>query len=206
MFFYSTGDRIKHRREQLGRSQQEVADHVGVSKSAVSKWETGEIERVGIDKIIRLSEILQIDPMDIVMSKDLTPTNTPNNYNTRAVPILRWELQSPALMDNRNIESHFYLDSEIRCDFGLKADGENSLPLAGSGSHSTICFFRISDSLRDGEMGAILYKGTLLIRSFQEIESHIILSDLNRVLDPIITNRTDVRILGRLKYSIYKWR
>lgn len=35
------GERIKDRREKLKLSQEYVAEQIGVSRQAVSKWETG---------------------------------------------------------------------------------------------------------------------------------------------------------------------
>jgi len=42
------GNFIKSRREYLSITQQDVADYVGVTKSAVSRWESGEIGNADI--------------------------------------------------------------------------------------------------------------------------------------------------------------
>lgn len=60
------GNLIKSKREYLNITQQEVANYVGVSKSAVSRWESGDIGNIGIDKIPKLSEILQISPLELI--------------------------------------------------------------------------------------------------------------------------------------------
>ena len=53
------GNMLKQEREKLNLSQQEVADYVKVSKSAISRWESGEVGNMGRSKIVLLAEILK---------------------------------------------------------------------------------------------------------------------------------------------------
>lgn len=83
------GNFIKSKREYLNITQQEVADYVGVSKSAVSRWESGDIGNMGIDKVPRLSEILQISPMELInMDKKHLMERIPNKSNTNPIPLI----------------------------------------------------------------------------------------------------------------------
>lgn len=59
-------DRIKNRRLELGLTLEQVGNHVGVSKSTVRKWETGYISNMRRDKIVKLAEILQLSPIDLI--------------------------------------------------------------------------------------------------------------------------------------------
>lgn len=59
-------DRIKNRRLELGLTLEQVGNHVGVSKSTVRKWETGFISNMRRDKIVKLAEILQLSPIDLI--------------------------------------------------------------------------------------------------------------------------------------------
>ena len=63
----SIGRMLRGKRESLGLSQQEVADYVNVSKSGVSRWESGQLANMGKDKIKLLSEILKIPPATIIL-------------------------------------------------------------------------------------------------------------------------------------------
>ncbi|MCD8333753.1 MAG: helix-turn-helix domain-containing protein [Clostridiales bacterium] len=72
-------DRIKARRTELGLTLEQVGNYVGVSKSTVKKWETGYISNMRRDKIARLSEILQISPVELMgwkMDEDMHLTIT----------------------------------------------------------------------------------------------------------------------------------
>lgn len=52
-------DRIRYLRKQKGYSQEELADKVGVSRQAVSKWES-EQSTPDLDKIIALSDLFEV--------------------------------------------------------------------------------------------------------------------------------------------------
>ena len=97
-------DRIQNLRKSKGMSQEELADAAGVSRQAVSKWES-EQSTPDLDKVIILSEIFDvttdyllkgIEPAetidhktmaDVVDQKVLTEKN-----GKRAKTILKWVL------------------------------------------------------------------------------------------------------------------
>ena len=60
------GTRIKARRKELGLTLEEVGNIVGVGKSTVRKWETGDIANMRRDKIARLAIALQISPSELM--------------------------------------------------------------------------------------------------------------------------------------------
>lgn len=57
---------LKSRREELGLSQEEVARKVDVTRGTVSKWEKGDISNMKRDKIASLSNILRINPLELL--------------------------------------------------------------------------------------------------------------------------------------------
>ena len=52
-------DRIQYLRKQKGYSQEELADKVGVSRQAVSKWES-EQSMPDLEKIIVMSDLFEV--------------------------------------------------------------------------------------------------------------------------------------------------
>ena len=97
-------DRIQSLRKSKGMSQEELADAVGVSRQAVSKWES-EQATPDLDKVVIMSDIFEvttdyllkgIEPVktddhktmaDVIDQKVLTKKN-----GTRAKTILKWVL------------------------------------------------------------------------------------------------------------------
>ena len=53
---------IRNRRIELGMTQQDVADAIGVTKATVSRWETGNIKNMNRENIEKLSRLLDIPP------------------------------------------------------------------------------------------------------------------------------------------------
>lgn len=66
--FLKIGRILKERRTYLGYTQQEIADKLNVTKSAVSKWESGNVEQMGRSTIQSLSKILGNDFMLSIIS------------------------------------------------------------------------------------------------------------------------------------------
>jgi transcriptional regulator with XRE-family HTH domain len=52
-------ERIQTLRKSKGMSQEQLADKIGVSRQAISKWESGQIAPE-IDKVILMSDIFQV--------------------------------------------------------------------------------------------------------------------------------------------------
>lgn len=62
-------DRLKKRRLELGMTLKQVANAVGVSEGTVSKWESGNIGSMRLDKARALSKALSLDPR-VLMEQD----------------------------------------------------------------------------------------------------------------------------------------
>ena len=68
-------NRIQQLRKQKGFSQEELADKVGVSRQAVSKWES-EQSTPDLEKIIAMSELFEVT-MDYIL-KGVEPASITN--------------------------------------------------------------------------------------------------------------------------------
>lgn len=65
-------ERIQELRKQRGYSQEELAEKVGVSRQAVSKWES-EQSMPDLDKIIALSEIFGVTTDHLLKGTEMPP-------------------------------------------------------------------------------------------------------------------------------------
>lgn len=61
----SLGSNIKSKRKSLKLSQEYVAEHLGVSRQAVSKWETNQSEP-STDNLIKLADLFDSDMKELV--------------------------------------------------------------------------------------------------------------------------------------------
>lgn len=103
---------IAMRREELNKTQEEVAAFVGVSKSCVCRWENGDIQSIKSDKIKKLAEILQVSPAMLLLdevdslslsTKDIQPFIMHKGENTKLQTLIA------SLSDNEAVELHAYL-------------------------------------------------------------------------------------------------
>ena len=64
------GEMLRKRREELKKTQKEVAEYVGVSEGTISRWETGSVDNMRRDRIAALAEVLSISPLKILGMKE----------------------------------------------------------------------------------------------------------------------------------------
>src|SRR5574337_830366 len=70
-FYITFGKRIKELREQLGISQQRLAELLNISRPAVSQVESGE-RKISAEELKKLSEMLRI-PLDSLLNLEKEP-------------------------------------------------------------------------------------------------------------------------------------
>ena len=80
---------LKNRRESLGLSQGELAAKIGVNVSTISRWESGDIENMKRDKIVKLAQALNISPAVIMGWDDLQEPSSINELEKKVICALR---------------------------------------------------------------------------------------------------------------------
>ena len=73
---------MKHRRKQIGMSAEQVAEKLGISPSTVYRYENGEIEKMGIDKLEPIAAAIQTTPAYLMgWAESEQPGALPANIN-----------------------------------------------------------------------------------------------------------------------------
>lgn len=70
------GQIIKTARLARGMTQEELADKVGVQKSAVAKWETGRVQNIKRSSLQKLAIALNIRPVMLLGAIEIDPLGT----------------------------------------------------------------------------------------------------------------------------------
>lgn len=73
-------EHIKLLRDQLGISQEEMAEKMAMSQTAYSRFETGET-KLDFERLVKLSNMLNADPLTLVKSIDKNITLNNSNHN-----------------------------------------------------------------------------------------------------------------------------
>lgn len=87
----SIGERIKQRRKELGYNADYLANKLGVSRSTIFRYEKGDIEKVPVEIIAVLAEILQTTP-EYLMGWSQTEKNVLKKTNKNIIKQKRKEL------------------------------------------------------------------------------------------------------------------
>lgn len=66
----TTGEKIKQLRKQLGMTQEELGNLIGVQKAAINKYETGVVSNLKQETISALSHALHVSPIELLSPDD----------------------------------------------------------------------------------------------------------------------------------------
>lgn len=161
----SVGKLIYDRRTELGITQKEVADFVGVSEATVSRWESGHIDNMRRDRIAALSKILRMSPLAIMGIDDTDlSTRLPNmisiDARTFRVPIVGRVAAGRPIVADEEIIGYEYIDNKYSKDgheyFGLRIVGKSMEPTIMDGD---IVIVRRQNYVENGEIAIVLIDG-----------------------------------------------
>lgn len=76
--YMNIGDRIKNARLAKGYTQEELGKLIGVQKSAVAKYEKGRIVNIKRSVLAKISNVLEIPPVELVSDIEENPVGAGN--------------------------------------------------------------------------------------------------------------------------------
>lgn len=76
------GKRIKQARESKGMSQEELGNQLGLNKSSIQRYESGQVQRIKLPILENMAKILNVNPSWLVLkSDDPEPHKEPSNIS-----------------------------------------------------------------------------------------------------------------------------
>ena len=105
----SANEVIRRRRIELGMTMKELADKIGVSEAAVSRWESGDIVNIRREKIAKLSKVLDVPPAVIM------------GWETKVEPSEDTYYLNPETV---SIAQRIYEDADLRALFDAARDAD----------------------------------------------------------------------------------
>lgn len=121
--------RIKERRLALNLTQEELAQRLGLQKSAIAKYESGRVENIKRSVLAKMAEILECSPTYLMGWDDEQPS-IPSYSNIFPLQRARVPLPGPIacgepIFCNEDRESYVEAGTDVRADFCLKARGDS---------------------------------------------------------------------------------
>lgn len=68
------GEQIKLGRERAGLTQQQLALRIGVTRAAISQWESGETKNLRLHNLFRCAQVLHMSPQALALNEADTAT------------------------------------------------------------------------------------------------------------------------------------
>ena len=191
-------DRIKERRTALGLTQEELAEKLGLQKSAIAKYENGRVENIKRSVILKMSQVLRCSPSYLMGWDETPPYENIRPIGTRRLPVLgAVACGEPILMTG---EKEVYVDAttDIHADFVLIAHGDS---MVGARIHDgDIVFVRSQDVVENGEIAVVAIDDEAILKRFYRYGELIVLRSENPSFKDLEYKESDaknIRILGK---------
>jgi len=151
-----TGERMQARRKELGISADMLAEHLGVSRSTVFRYENGDIEKVPANLLSDIAKFLRTSEAFLMGWEDISEVTLTNIYpiELKRFPMLGEIACGKPIYANEDRESYIMAGTDIKADFCLKAKGDSMI-------NARICdgdiiFIRKQDMVENGEIAAVV--------------------------------------------------
>lgn len=155
----TVGERLKRRRKELGMSAEAVAEKLGCSPSTVYRYENGEINKMGIDKLKPIAEAINTSPAYLMGWEDeeALPANVSRIEPMQKIPLVGQIACGMPILAEQNVEDYVDLPGHIRADFALTCKGESMI---GAGIRTgDIVYIRKQEEVENGQIAAVMVGG-----------------------------------------------
>ena len=149
---------IKSRRKELNLTLEQVGDLVGVGKSTVRKWETGDIENMKRDKIVKLAKALRVSPSYIMGIEEEQPQL--ETLPVKKIPVVSKISAGLPIYSEENLVDYIYFaTNKLNSDkeeFGLKVSGDSMDKIFQDGD---IVVVEKDSIVENGQLGVVMING-----------------------------------------------
>lgn len=192
---------LKHRRKELGLTLAQIAEQMGVAEATVQRWESGNIKSIRYDKIGKLADILQVNPVSF-MDWDDTMGEAPSNIfpmpKTYKVPLIGTIACGEPILAAENIEGEVSVPEHIKADFALRCKGDSMINARIF--DGDIVYIRQQPTVNDGEIAAVLIDDEATLKRVHIFPDHISLEPENPQFRPFVyweEEMNSVHIIGK---------
>lgn len=189
---------LADRRQQIGLTQKEVADAVGVSEGTVSRWESGEIANMKRHRIAALAKVLKCNP-DFIMNgpQGQIPAGFEPLPDTDTVPLVGRIACGQPITAEENLEGYVSIPAAWHATFTLICRGDSMEPRIKDGDLVAI---RSQEAVENGEIAAVRIGDEATLKHVYLHADYIELRPENPEYESIIRRKeemNDVHIEGK---------
>lgn len=195
---------IKSRRKELNLTLEQVGDLVGVGKSTVRKWETGDIENMKRDKIVKLAKALRVSPSYIMGIEEEQPQL--ETLPVKKIPVVsKISAGLPIYSEENLIDYIYFATNKLNSDkeeFGLKVAGDSMDKIFQDGD---IVVVEKDSIVENGQLGVVMINGyNATVKRIRYNGDQIILipeSNNSNHYPQVYGKDDEVKVIGRVVAS-----
>lgn len=195
-------DILKNRRTELGLTQLDVANAVGVSEATVSRWESGDIANMKRSRIASLASVLKMSPSIIMGWNEEHEAHMPSNIipmpAMRKVPLVGSIACGTPILAEENLDGDVEAPDHVRADFALRCKGDSMINARIF--DGDIVYIRQQESVEHGEIAAVLIGDEATLKRVYIYDDCISLEAENPQYKPMVyrgEEMNNIRILGK---------
>ncbi len=199
----SMNEKIRYLRKLNGLTLEEVGSAVGVGKSTVRKWESGDIENMRRDKIASLAAALHTTPAYLMgwEEDESTATSSPNAVK---IPVLGRVAAGLPITAVENILDYEEIPHSLAATgefVALQIKGQSMEPRIYEGD---IVIVRVQPTAETGDLAVVIVNGDeATVKKIKILPEGILLQPFNPAYQPFFYSKTDienkpVRIFGKV--------
>lgn len=195
-------DILKNRRTELGLTQLDVANAVGVSEATVSRWESGDIANMKRSRIASLASVLKMSPSIIMGWNEEHEAPMPSNIipmpAMRKVPLVGSIACGTPILAEENLDGTVEAPDHVRADFALRCKGDSMINARIF--DGDIVYIRQQESVEHGEIAAVLIGDEATLKRVYMYDDCISLEAENPQYKPMVyrgEEMNNIRILGK---------
>ena len=190
------GDRLKEIRLDSGKTQQEIADMLGLTKGTISKYES-KTHSPQVSHVRHLAEIFSVNPIWLSgMSND---KHGQAHTAVKQIPILGAIAAGLPILAQENIEGYEHIRDNENIDFCLRVKG-NSM-IGARVFDGDIVFIRKQSEVENGEIAAVIIDGeeATLKRVYRAGDTVILRAENQEYKDMIFGKKDskELKIIGK---------
>lgn len=197
----TVGDRIKHRREELGISVEEVAKRLGKHRATIYRYENNDIGTLPTSVLEPLATVLETTPAALMGWEEPArplPSNIIPMPSTYKVPLIGTIACGKPILAVEDAAETVDIPDFIHADFALRCKGDSMINARIY--DGDIVYIRRQPEVENGQIAAVRIGDEATLKKVTLYPDKIILEAANPLYDPFVYRGEDmnqVEILGK---------
>lgn len=199
------GERIKTARDRKNMTQEQLGDALGMNKSTIQRYETGQILKIKIPVLESMAKTLNVDPNWLALKTDvmseyksLVIENLLPLPKTKKVPLVGTIACGTPLTAVENIEDYIDMSEDVHADFALRCKGDSMINARIF--DGDIVYIKQQPDVENGEIAAVLIENEATLKRVFKHKGSLELRAENPTFKPLYyegEELNNIRILGR---------